>query len=436
MATGITDREQTGSHGLSAGAVRREVLPLPTGKVELQYAGKAPTSDILTPVATSYSSLSRTGEEHVASTIEANALVLADNYYGLHSLLQAGKKATLIYLDPPYGTGFDFQSRQLEHSYTDRLSDASYLEFMRRRLILLRELLADDGSIYVHIGHQMLSHLKVLMDEIFGASNFRNLIVRRKCSSKNSTRKQYANLNDYLLFYTRSNRYKWNQPGTAPEADWLAKEYTYKDAKGVYKLVPVHAPGIRHGETGQQWRGKFPPTGKHWQYAPSKLDELDRNGEIHWSKTGNPRRKVYLDAAKLLPLTDYWPQYRDAHHQSIRITGYPTEKNLDMLRVIVGASTDPGDLVVDPFCGSGTTLNAANDLDRRWIGIDQSFGAIKSTLKRLRHGLERMGDYVNENKGGALRTSDLFERKSVFQFLVDTEVFEHHRTEVLDLAAL
>ena len=97
-----------------------------------------------------------------------------------------------------------FKCRELKHAYKDNMGEAEYLEFMRRRLILMRECLEDNGSIYVHIGHQMLAHLKVVMDEIFGANNFRNLITRRKCSSKNFTRNQYANLNDYILFYTKN----------------------------------------------------------------------------------------------------------------------------------------------------------------------------------------------------------------------------------------
>jgi adenine-specific DNA-methyltransferase len=237
-------------------------------------------------------------------------------------------------------------------------------------------------------------HLKVMLDEVFGAKSFRNLIVRRKCSSKNYTRRQYPNLHDYILFYSKSADYKWNRPTAAPTAEWLAKEYPKCDEKGRYKLVPVHAPGVRNGATGEPWRGVPPPPGKHWQYTPEKLDELDRSGEIHWSRNGNPRRKVYLPGDKGVALTDHWGHFRDAHHQSIPVTGYPTEKNLEMLRTIVRAGSDEGDLVLDPFCGSGTTLHAANDLGRKWIGIDASRAAIDAATGRLRGGLAPMGDFV------------------------------------------
>ena len=365
--------------------------------------------------------------------------MLCDNIVGLNALAHSPHRARLIYLDPPYNTGMDFHSRGLQHAYTDDRGLAVYIEFMRRRLVLARESLAEDGSIYVHIGHQMLGHLKVVMDEIFGARNFRNIISRKKCSSKNFTAKQYSNIHDYLLFYTKSSKYVWNQPAQKPTEEWIDREYPKFDARGRYKLVPIHAPGTRHGETGQPWRDMNPPPGKHWQYAPSKLEQLDKDGLIHWSRTGNPRRRVYLTDDKSIPYSDNWDGFRDAHHQSIHVTGYPTEKNLDMLRMIVAASSNPGDLVVDPFCGSGTTLHAANDLGRRWIGFDESFVAAEATLRRLRHGLEPMGDYVQREapkpRGGVL--VDLFEATdglpasrerakaaiaAEFEFLVDREV--------------
>jgi adenine-specific DNA-methyltransferase len=377
--------------------------------------------------------------------------VLADNLFALHNMLASKQKVTLFYLDPPYNTGMDFQSRQLEHSYNDQWGDAAYIEFMRRRLYLMRHLLTDDGSIYIHCGHQMVSHLKVVMDEIFGSENFRNIITRRKCSSKNFTKHQYANLNDYILFYTKSDQYKWNQPGERPTDEWLDKEYPMRDARGRYKMVPVHAPGTRGGETGGMWRDKLPPPGKHWQYLPSKLDEFDRVGEIHWSRNGNPRRKVYLTNDKVVSYTDYWSEFRDAHHQSIAVTGYPTEKNLGMLKMIVGASSNPGDLVVDPFCGSGTTMRAAEDLGRKWIGCDQSFSAAKAAIRRFRHGVQPMGDYIDRtNQARNEKVIDLFsdindERSSKarvtfrpvdFDFLVDTELLDSFAAEISDLASL
>lgn len=447
MATGITAQEQHSPDALTAHVPHRDPHPLPTQAEEphLTYHHRISEREVLEPIPVSFVAPGTATGSPVE--IEPNALVLCDNLVGLSALAQSAHRARLIYLDPPYNTGFDFHSRGLQHAYKDDRATAQYVEFMRRRLILARECLADDGSIYVHIGHQMLGHLKVVMDEVFGARNFRNIISRKKCSSKNFTQKQYANVHDYLLFYTKSSTYLWNQPTQQPTQEWIDREYPKFDERGRYKLVPVHAPGTRRGETGQPWKGMNPPPGKHWQYAPSKLDELDREGFIHWSKTGNPRRKVYLTEDKAIPYSDNWDSFRDAHHQSIQITGYPTEKNLAMLRMIVGASSNPGDLVVDPFCGSGTTLHAANDLGRKWIGFDESFVATGAALTRLKHGMKPMGDYVprkpkNDPQGVLV---DLFEAaqqrapKPVaadFRFLVDGELLGGFGEEVERLAEI
>jgi adenine-specific DNA-methyltransferase len=243
----------------------------------------------------------------------------------------------------------------------------------------------------------MVFHIKILMDEIFGADNFRNCITRKKSNPKNYTRKQYGNIADYILFYTKSSEYVWNKQ-VEPWTQERAREYQYVDAATGrrYMKVPVHAPGIRNGETGKAWRGMMPPPGKHWQFPPSTLDELDARGEIYWSKNGNPRRKVYLDENPGVSLQDIWLDYRDAHNQMVHISGYPTEKNINLLRRIVEASSNPGDIVLDCFAGSGTTLVAADSLGRDWIGVDNSVEAIRTMLHRFEHGTEPMGDFVGK----------------------------------------
>ena len=395
MAVGLNKKEIDGPASQRAVACDLEPALPPIGaRVTLNYPGKMDESIILQKKDTKYL---RVGSDFAkeSSLILPNSFIWSDNSLALNRLMVEGKKAKLIYLDPPYATGMGFSSRSNEHAYDDCLTEAAYLEFMRRRLILMREILDDDGTIYVHIGHQMLGELKCLLDEIFGRERFINLITRRKCSSKNSTKNNFANLNDYILCYSKGKKYIWNRPLKKPDAEWLAKEYPKTDSKGQFKLVPIHAPGVRHGATGGEWKGMLPPPGKHWQYTPEKLDILDASGDIHWSKTGNPRRKVYLTDDKSIGYTDYWEEFRDAHHQSILVTGYPTEKNFKMMKLIVGASSNPGDLVIDPFCGSGSTLHAASLLQRKWIGIDESLFAAKTVMKRFAIGRAPMGDYVN-----------------------------------------
>ena len=297
-----------------------------------------------------------------------------------------------------------FHSRKQNHAYNDHLVGAEFIEFLRERLVLIHRLLADDGSLYLHLDERMAFHFRVILDEIFGERCYRNFITRKKCNPKNYTRKTYGNVADYILFYTKSDAYVWNRPVEQWDEAKANKEYQYIEEKTGrrYKKVPIHAPGIRNGATGGEWRGMMPPPGKHWQYLPSKLDLMDARGDIYWSPTGNPRRKVYLEESAGIPVQDIWMDMRDAHNQNIHITGYPTEKNPDILARIIDASSNPGDIVLDCFAGSGTTLAVASQLGRRWIGVDCSEEAIKTTLHRFEHGTERMGDFVNGNTQASL----------------------------------
>ena len=394
MATGIPKSQRQ----------NKEVAPSMSStslNLSLMYEGKRSEEEILTtePVATSI--LWKGTLEH-GNAQNTNLLYYGDNKHILASLLKNPDihgKIRLVYIDPPFATNSIFQSRAQGDAYSDLLSGAHYIEFMRERLILLRELLSEDGSIYVHLDENMAFYIKVIMDEIFGRKNFRNWITRKKCNPKNYTRKVYGNISDYILFYTKSDNYIWNRPFDLWTDKSSSKEYPYieEETGRRYKKVPVHAPGVRNGTTGQTWRGQLPPPGKHWQYPPEVLDEMDAKGEIYWSSNGNPRRKIYLEASDGIPVQDIWMEFRDAHNQNINITGYPTEKNPDLLARIIQASSNPNDLVLDCFAGSGTTLAIASKYKRQWIGIDNSIEAISTILRRFAKGLEPMGDFVDKN---------------------------------------
>jgi len=395
MATGIPLANGRAKAARSKG--RGDNAHHPSLDIALSYEGKKSESVIL---ATPPAELVRDNKEGVKGDA-ANRLYFGENLSVLAALLNdptVRGKVRLVYIDPPYATKSVFQSRQQTDAYSDLLEGAHYIEFLRERLILLRELLADDGSIYVHLDDNMAFHAKAVMDEVFGASNFRNWITRKKCNPKNYTRKTFGNVSDYILFYSKTDNYVWHRPVEAWTAQRADKEYQYTDEKTGrrYKKVPIHAPGVRNGETGQPWRGMMPPPGKHWQYRPSTLDEMDARGEIYWSPNGNPRRKVFLDESDGIPVQDIWLDFRDAHNQNIHITGYPTEKNPALLRQIIEASSNEGDIVLDCFAGSGTTLAAAHAIDRHWIGIDNSPEALRVILQRFARGLEPMGDFVTK----------------------------------------
>lgn len=354
------------------------------------------------------------GKQFVAETVQDVSVIKrlyhADNLAVLNELSKDQSvrgNVKLIYIDPPYNTGADFETRGQEFAYSDRFSVEEYLDFMRERLIAMKELLSNDGSIYVHLDSKMVFHVKLLMDSIFGLDNFRGMITRKKCKPKNYTRKTYGNISDYILFYTKSDSPIWNRPYDQWDEAKVKKEYPFiEEGTGRrYKKVPIHAPGIRNGATGSEWRGMLPPPGKHWQYTPDKLDELDANNEIYWSSNGNPRRKVYLDQSKGIPVQDIWLDYLDVNNQNSLQTGYPTEKNLDMVKRIIEASSNHGDLVMDCFAGSGTTLVAAEELGRQWIGVDIGDVAIETIRERFEHGSKTLAELDNSVQRKTSQTS-------------------------------
>ena len=364
-----------------------------------------------------------------------NRLYWGDNLPILRGMLSDERirgKVKLVYIDPPYATNSVFQSREQKDAYADLLQGAHFVEFLRERLLVIRELLAPDGSIYVHLDDNMAFEIKMVMDEVFGKEHFQNWITRKKCSTKNTTRKRFGNIADYILFYSKSDDYVWNRPYDSWSEDKIADEYPYVDEKTGrrYKRVPVHAPGTRNGATGGKWCGMLPPKGKHWQYTPTTLDELDAKGEIYWSKNGNPRRKVFFNPGKGVPQQDIWLNYRDSINQNMVITGYPTEKNLAMLENIVAASSNPGDLVLDAFCGSGTTMQAAYNLDRRWIGIDREEEAICAVLKRFNIGSEKMGDFVSGKTARTYKPHELLDEGNFAQSLFGTCPFQFWASDV------
>jgi len=324
-----------------------------------------------------------------------NKIIKGDNINVMQALLQyydVRGKIDLVYIDPPFSTNNVFRYSETRTStisssssddvaYSDKLRGTDFLEFLRERLVFIRELMANHGSIYLHIDYKIGHYVKIVMDEIFGQSNFRNDIARIKCNPKNFDRKGYSNVKDLILFYTKSSDFVWNEPTQKLTGRDIEKLFPKKDKSGRrYTTTPLHAPGeTTNGNTGKEWKGLMPPKGRHWRYDPAVLDDMDKNGLIEWSNTGNPRKILYADEALLKGkrLQDIW-EFKDPPYPV-----YPTEKNLELLKTIIRTSSDPGQMVFDCFCGSGTTLLAAHELRRNWIGIDNSSAAIEATIKKL-----------------------------------------------------
>ena len=386
----------------------QEQRPTP---MHLQYEGKTSVGEIFAVPPGRYTT-------KTAHQDHPNRLYHDDNLPVLRTLSQDDSvrgHVKLVYIDPPFATDAHFESRRQRHAYDDKLVGATYVEALRQRIILIHHLLSHDGSLYLHIDGRMAFHMRIVLDEIFGAGNFRACITRRKCNPKNYTRTTYGNVSDYILFYTKGRQYVWNRPLEPWDDARIAKEYPCVDELGRrYKKVPVHAPGVRNGETGKMWRNRMPPPGKHWQYAPKRLDEMDARGEIYWSPSGNPRRKVFLENSEGIPVQDIWLDVRDANNQNARITGYPTEKNPLLLRRIIEASSNPGDVVLDCYAGSGTTLEVASRLNRKWVGVDNSDESISTILDRFENGTTPMGDFVNVHQQGSLLVHDRIQDFTLF----------------------
>lgn len=325
--------------------------------------------------------------------IKKNILIEGDNLPALDHLLSAYDlkgKIDLVYIDPPFSTNTNFtitdgrattisNSRNGEIAYSDKLQGSDFIEFLRKRLIRLEKLLSDKGSIYLHIDYKIGHYVKILMDEIFGIANFRNDITRIKCNPKNFSRNGYGNVKDMILFYSKSENMIWNEPILLYTEEDKEKLFQKVDKDGrKYTTVPIHAPGeTENGETSKPFKGKLPPKGRHWRVDVATLEQWDKDNLLEWSSTGNPRKKIFLDERSGKRSQDVW-EFKDPQYPT-----YPTEKNQDLLDLIIKTSSNEHSIVLDCFCGSGTTLKAAQINNRYWIGIDQSPLAISATIKKL-----------------------------------------------------
>lgn len=322
-----------------------------------------------------------------------NVLIQSDNLIGLQYLLSEKKlkgKIDLVYIDPPFATGGNFtitngrattisNSKDGDIAYTDCIKSTDFINYLRDRIVLIHELLSEQGSMYLHIDYKIGHYVKVMMDEIFGIENFRNDITRIKCNPKNFNRIGYGNIKDLILFYTKSNNPIWNEPRDKYTEKDLEKLFPKKDSVGRrYTTVPIHAPGeTKNGESNLPFKGILPPKGRHWRTDVKTLEKWDSEGLIEWSQNGNPRKIIYADEREGKRIQDIW-EFKDPQYPV-----YPTEKNSDLLDLIIKTSSKEDSIVLDCFCGSGTTLKAAHLNNRQWIGIDKSDLAIKAAKNKL-----------------------------------------------------
>jgi DNA modification methylase len=323
------------------------------------------------------------------SRLETQVLYCSDNLAKLREF--PAESVDLIYLDPPF-----FSNRRYEviwgdeaevRSFEDRWQGGIevYIDWMKQRMHELRRVLTSQGSIYLHCDPHASHYLKILMDQIFGQECFRSEIVWKRTGAHGAT-KGYAPVHDTILYYA-ARGHTWNSQHHRYRDEYLASKYKFADAHGRYRLITLMPPGTRQGETGQSWRGIDPTTkGMHWRYPPGKLEVLDGDGMIYWAKggLGLPQLKKYLGTSPGVPVQDLWTDIPPINSQARERLGYPTQKPESLLERIILASSDESDVVLDPFCGCGTTVALAERLNRRWIGIDISPTAVNLMVRRLK----------------------------------------------------
>ena len=330
----------------------------------------------------------------------------------------------LAYLDPPFNSGRVYQSRVARGARSnDAFSDtwqwteaseqmlrssldlmpasgaamtaaiveqlgrsglAAYLVSLASRLGQVHRVLADNGSLYLHVDPAASHYLKIILDSIFGRENFRNEIVWRRTHAHSGSRR-YGPIHDSILFYSRTPNYMWSQQYSPYTNDYKASYFRQADERGAFQTITCTGPGDRHGTFAHyEWHGQFPPPGRHWAWVKEEMERLEANGRLVYSKNGVPRLKRYVDDGPGVRLQDIWGDLPPLSAHSAERLGYDTQKPVALLERIISSSSPPGQLILDPYCGTGTTAIAAERLGRPWHMMDASMLACGLTLARAR----------------------------------------------------
>ena len=272
----------------------------------------------------------------------------------------------------------------------------SYLCMMSVRLLEMRRVLRETGSIYLHCDPTAGHYLKLLMDSVFGAGHFRSDISWKRSSAHSDTkqgRRQHGRIHDSLLFYSKEDSWTWNPIYTEYDQDYVDQFYRHVEPESgrKYRLDNLTGPGgAAKGNPQYEVMGVT----RYWRYSKERMAELIKQGRVVQTKPGGvPQYKRYLDEMPGVPLQDQWIDISPIQARSKERIGYPTQKPLALLERIIAASSNPGDVVLDPFCGCATACVAAEKLGRRWVGIDISEKAVELVNMRLR---EFMGDLFHD----------------------------------------
>ncbi len=328
-----------------------------------------------------------------------NRLYWGDNLQVMSHLLKEFRgQVQLVYIDPPFDSKAEYkktismrgqqakndQSAFEEKQYTDIWTNDEYLQFMYERLVIIRELLAENGSIYLHCDYRRSHHLRCLLDEVFGDSCLRNQVIWQKTRVSKGQSLDFGRVHDVIMLYSKGTFPIFNPQYESYSEEYVDSHYNLTDAKtgrryGLWDSTQAGpGPARRFGDKLLE-----PPPGKHWIWSQERIDEGLASGKIEFTQQGTPRLRRYLDEAKGKRLGDLWTDIFDINSMALERLNYPTQKPEALLERIILASSNPGDLVFDCFMGSGTTQAVAMRLGRRFIGADINLGAVQVTTKRL-----------------------------------------------------
>jgi DNA modification methylase len=351
-----------------------------------------------------------------------NRLIWGDKKYVLPSLLpEFAGKVNLIYIDPPFDTGADFSFNATipdnpetdedetttftkepsileQKAYRDTWGRGldSYLHWFHETIALFHELLDETGSLYVHLDWHVSFYAKAVLDEVFGSENFLSEIVWRRTNAKGLAFKGYPNNHDVILYFVKLSTFTWNRPFREHDPDYVKTFYRFVEPETGrrYRLSDLTNPNPDRPNLTYEWKGHK----RVWRWTRERMKEADRKGLIHYSSTGLASQKRYLDEMEGTPVDSIWDDALPVQAQSSERLGYPTQKPEALLERIIKASSNEGDLVLDCFCGSGTSAAVAEKLNRRWIACDLGRFAIHTTRKRLLS-IENVNPFVVQNLG-------------------------------------
>ncbi len=400
----------------------REFFPPERREYELTYNSKETEEQILADtMAVPFQKVSTFGQNGVDWH---NQLIFGDNLQAMKMLLRMKEDeklvnddgtpgVRLIYIDPPFATKRDFKGSQDQKAYQDKIAGAEFLEFLRKRLILMRELLSDDGSIYVHLDWKKGHYVKVLMDEIFGENNYRSEIIWQSTTASKFQSNNFPRTYSVIYSYSKSGNFIFNKLYTEFNQSYLDAFYKYeeKSTGRKYRISDFTQTGQGPARIFGS-KGKIsPPKGKHWIWSQERIKDGIKKGLIVFSSKGYPGLKRYLDKREGNPVRDIWTDIKDLAPVTGERLNYPTQKPETLLERIVRASSNEGDVILDAFAGAGTTSAVAEKLGRRWIAVDIGKFAIYTTQKRmltLRKNIGNTGDKL-EPKPFTLYNAGLYD---------------------------